>query len=337
VCLGPTPTDWAAALHANTVSLPAGVAFGVSAVAGDLGFGQFDMDSGRGVGELDLKSGRLTKIATYAPGLSGLGAVAVELPWVVWEQLDSTSNLADWSVHAWNQVTGTATVLGVSRLPGGGYVRGEQPLPVLRHGVVAWAQPVPGAGGAVEAQLRAVDLATQRSWTLDSGRISSPVYAGSYLIWAKVDGGRTYSLHGVDETTLRPVALPEPLRRVSSVGYLAGSPGYVAWSSQDSTSVEVWQFTSGTIKKFTTADGSHFFQFLGLAGHFLLWFGGTASSVLDLTTGLGFDVPGTVAGSAEWIVTALPTGAAPTTGRGHPTSQVSRVSTQTAPSVTSCV
>src|SRR5262245_46193292 len=62
------------------------------------------------------------------------------------------------------------------------------------------------------------------------------------------------------------------------------------------------------------------------AGHFLVWFAGGASSVLDLSTGNGFDVAGTVTGTEGSIVIAeLP--ANPGTKGGLIPTHVSRVPT----------
>ncbi|GIH05467.1 hypothetical protein Rhe02_35340 [Rhizocola hellebori] len=302
VCFGPEPAQWAAQAVATTTSQ--GLTFGVHAVAGEVVFGQFHSSAGRGVGALDPRSGKLTTIGDYAPGVSGLGAMAAESPWIVWEQLNSKTNLSDWSVHAFNQDTGDRLVVATSAGPDGGYVAGQQPLPALAHGIVAWAQPVRGSAGTVESELKSFDLAARGVTTLDTGRLSSPVFAGPYLLWAKVDSAMSYTLHAVDAKTLRSVELPEPLRHPASVAYLSGSPDYLAWSSQDLSRLDVWHFGTQQRKSFTVADRHHAFQFLHLAGGFLLWYGGTASSVLDLSTGAAFDVAGTVTGSADWIVTA---------------------------------
>ena len=171
---------------------------------------------------------------------------------------------------------------------------------MLRDGIAAWTQPVKAG-----AELKAVELATGRSRVLDTGRISSPVYAGPYLIWAKMDGTGTYAMLAVDAKTLEPVELPESLRRPDSVGYLGGSADHLAWSSHDASTVDVWRFGTGGRTRYTT-DNRHPFQFLQFAGGFLLWYGGISSSVLDLRTGTAFDVPGTVTGSADWIVGATP-------------------------------
>ncbi|WP_157546001.1 hypothetical protein [Hamadaea tsunoensis] len=285
--------------------LPDGVSVGVHAVGGEVAFGQSQDATGRGVAALDLLSGRLSTITRYKPEVSGLGALAVEEPWVVWEQLDSKTNLADWSVHAVNRKTGESVRVADSHGPGG-FLPGQQPLPVLRHGLVAWAQPVRTTGTALHAELRVLDLARHSTRVLDSGRLSSPVYAGGLLVWAKVDDATRYSLRAVDESTLEPVELPEAIQRPSSVAYLGGSADRLVWSSGDALSLEQWDFTAAKLTRYTSADRSHPFQFLQVAGDYLLWDGGTTASVLDLTTGAAFDTPGTVAGSARWIVNARP-------------------------------
>ncbi len=296
------PPQWVG----KETALPGGASLGVHALSGEVVFGQSYGDGGRGVAALDLASGQLATIAGYAPEVSGLGAMAVEEPWVVWEQLNSKTNLADWSVYAVNRHSGERLTLAESRRPEGGFVPGQQPLPVLRHGKVAWAQPVRLAGGAVEAELRVFDLATRATRTLDTGRVSSPVHAGGFLVWAKVDAATRYTLHAVHDRTLQPAELPEPVRNPLSVAYLGGSPERLVWSSHDSTTLHHWHFATAKLASFTVADRRHFFQFLQVAGDFLLWHGGTTASVLDLTTGAAFDTAGTVAGSAEWIVTAQP-------------------------------
>ncbi|NUS55611.1 MAG: hypothetical protein HOV66_12255, partial [Streptomycetaceae bacterium] len=264
-----------------------------------------------GVGAFDLRSGKPGILATYQPDVAGLGALAVEEPWVAWEQLDSKTNLADWSVHAVNRTTGERVRVADSRGPDG-FLPGQQPLPVLRHGLLAWAQPVRAAGTPLHAELRVFDLTRRSTRVLDSGRLSSPVYAGGLLVWAKIDseidGAARYSLHAVDERTLQPVELPPAIQRPSSVAYLGGSGDRLVWSSADTLSLRQWDFATGKLTGYTLTDRSHAFQFLQVAGDYLLWDGGTTASVLDLTTGAAFDVPGTVAGSDQWIVNARPDG-----------------------------
>src|SRR4051794_39495289 len=130
--------------------------------------------------------------------------------------------------------------------------------------MAAWAQPVSGG-----AELRTVELATGRAQTVDSGMISSPVFAGPYLVWGKVDRIGAYSFQAVDASTLRPAPLPDRLRHPGSIGYLAGSPEYLAWSDQTHTALTVWRLKSQDYRELRTPDHLHEFQFLQLAGHFL--------------------------------------------------------------------
>jgi hypothetical protein len=57
--------------------------------------------------------------------------------------------------------------------------------------------------------------------------------------------------------------------------------------------------------------------------------------VLDLNTGIGFDVPGTATGSAESIVTTEPIGQ-PSAKGGLARFRVSRIATGAAPPFTTC-
>jgi hypothetical protein len=262
--------------------------------------------------------------------------MAVELPWVVWEQLDSQRDMSNWSIHAWNQDTRTSWVVATSRQGDGTYVPGPQPVPVLRHAVVAWAQPIPSGRGYVQAELRLMDLPSRQQSTVDTGRISSPVYAGPYLAWGRLSDDGAYSLRAVEAATRRAVTLPDRVSRPASIGYLGGSPQYLAWTSQDQRELLVWRVGSTHYDHFTSPDTRHYFQFLQIVGHFVLWYGGTASSVLDLNTGNAFDVHGTVSGSPEWIIMAEPV-REPATKTSIVASRLSGIATASAPVVSTCV
>jgi hypothetical protein len=293
-------------LSTRGIEAPAGTTFGLGAVLGSMAFGQFTGRDGAGIGQVDLNTGAVQQLTRYATGVSGLGAMAADPDWLVWEQLDSTTNLSDWSVHALRRAAGTHTVLATSRTPAGGFLPGQQPIPVLRNGVAAWAQPVSGPGGAPAAEVWAVQLATGQKHVLDAGLVSSPVYAGGYLVWAKVDAAGRFILRAVDGRTLAPVGLPNALAQPGSVGYLAGSPDYLVWSSQDTTTLTAWRLPDGPAVSFASPDAKHFFQFLQVSGDFLVWYAGASSALLDLRTGRGFDLPGTVAGSAQTLAVAQP-------------------------------
>ncbi len=301
VCFGAMPAGWTRALHAHSVISPAGTYFGPGGILGGAAIGQFNSATESGIGLLDMTTGRLTTIARLPGPGGGIGAMEVDPPWVVWEELDSQTNLNDWTIHVWNQRTGTARLLATSRLSNGTYVNGQQPEPVVGNGVAAWAQPVPSLDRHNKAQVRAVDLATGTVFTLDTGRVSSPVFAGPYLVWGKIDSAGRNLLRVADAENFRPVATPAALRDPGSLLYLAGSRQYLAWSSADLNTLTVWPVGTDRLLRFTQSNSGRPFQFLELTGHFVLWYTGVGSSVLDLRTGNGFDMAGSGAASADAI------------------------------------
>jgi len=335
VCFGVMPSYWARALHARSVTTAKGVRFGPGGIAGGAAIGQFNSAAESGIGRLDFTTGRLTTIYRFPPGIGGMGAMAVDPPWVVWEELDSQSNLNDWSIRVWNLTSGAISVLATSRLSNGHYVPGQQPLPVVSNGFAAWAQPVPGSGGYNVAQVRVVDLATGKVSTLDTGRVSSPVYAGHYLVWGKIDSAGRYLLRVVDAASFKPVVTPGPLRDPGPMLYLGGSPEYLAWGSGDLNTLTAWPVGTARLLKFTQSDSGHPFEFLQLAGHFVLWYTGNGSSVLDLRTGNAFDVGGSVTASADAIAIEEPVGQPPTKGAFVP-SRVSILATAAMPGIRGC-
>jgi hypothetical protein len=329
------PANFARALHAHSFTTPHGVRFGPGGVTGETVIGQFNSAVQSGIGMLNLATRRLTMISRYPPQIGGMGAMTVDPPWVVWEQLDSQTNLNDWSIHVWNQTTGAAAVLATSRLPNGKFAVGQEPLPVAQNGDVAWAQPVPGTGRYNVAQVRVANLSTGRVSVLTTGRVSSPVYAGPYLVWGDIDSAGHYLLRIANAATLKPITTPGPLRNPGTLVYLAGSASYLAWGSGDLNTLTVWQIGASRTFRFSQSDSGHPFEFLQIAGHFLLWYTGNGSSVLDLRTGDAFDIGGTVAETANTIAIEEPVGS-PATKGGYVPSRVSVLPVTAAPDITGC-
>jgi hypothetical protein len=298
VCFGAMPAGWATPVQARSVATAAGVSFGPGGIAGSSVIGQFNSATGSGIGQLDMTTGKLTTISRYGPDVSGMGAMGVDPPWVVWQESDSQTNLSDWTIHAWNLTQSSGRLLATSPPIS---VAGQQPEPVVSNGVAAWAQPVGSRGRYEIAQVRAVVLSTGRMFTLDAGRVSSPVYAGPYLIWGKIDGAGHYLLRVIDAVGFKPVATPAPLRSPEPLTYLAGSPQYLAWSSGDLNTLTVWPIGTDRLLRFTQSNSGHSFQFMQLAGHFVVWYTGTGTSVLDLRTGDAFDYNGSAAVSGNTI------------------------------------
>ena len=241
---------------------------------------------------------------TAAGTSAGASWLSVEMQWVVWTQGDSPYNGSDFSVHAWSQTTGATSLLFTSRLGTGGFTYGFMPFPVVHHGYVYWAQPLPRTTQAPQAELRRVDLATGRSSILDTGSISSPVLAGTSLSWGRSEAGGQYSFRAVDVDTLQSVTLPAQMTSdyQSTIGYLAASSEYLAWSGSGvgNQDLHAWKVDSSQLSR-STFDQQHVVQFMQAAGRVLLWYTGSASVVFDMQTGRGFDIKGVLAGSSDVI------------------------------------
>jgi hypothetical protein len=310
VCFGGAPADWAQRFERHRLDVAGGADFELTAVTADgaTAFGRYRSGAEQGVGAVRLTTGALTKVAPLAAEAAGVGWMSADGPWVVWEQGESSADLGDWTVRAWNQATGEALVLGTSRQPDGGEVFGQIPFPVVRRGLVAWAQPQPQSATYPEGKVELYDLARRQATVLDSGRVSGPVFAGADVVWARLGPDGAYALRAVDASTLKPDQLPGRVARPGSVLYLAGSSRYLAWTSGQRT-LTTWQIGSNQYGVYTT-DVKHPLQFLELAGDFVVWYAGSPSSVLDLRTGHAFDVQGTLAGSDAVIAESAPSGGA---------------------------
>ncbi|HEY4025956.1 MAG TPA: hypothetical protein VGO86_05960 [Candidatus Dormibacteraeota bacterium] len=306
VCFAGPPAGWSRSFADHSLGVSGGLGFDVGAVSedGGMAFGHYRSATEQGVGAVALAGGALSRIAPLPAGAAGIGSMSAAGPWVVWEQAESSTDLGDWSVRAWSRDTTEALVLATSHLPDGGSAFGEMPLPVVRRGVVAWAQPQARHTSHPEATVQLYDLGRRRATVLDTGRVSGPVFAGPYVVWARVAADESFSLRAVDAVTLRPAPLPDRARSPGSVRYLAGSARYLAWSSGQQR-LTVWRLGSNEYDEYTT-DLRHPLQFLQLAGDFVLWYAGYPSSVLDLRTGRAFDVRGSVAGSDALIALSEP-------------------------------
>jgi hypothetical protein len=234
-------------------------------------------------------------------------------------------------------MTGSACSTGHARVPtsgAGSTTSATFPAGATPSESPGRAQPIgqPGAKEVV-SQLRLVDLASGRSRILAEGRVSSPVVAGPDLVWASASSSGRFDHHAVDATTTAAVTLPSTLGDPGSIGFLGGSADTLAWSSSDGTQLTVWSRGSGTRRRFRSEDGVHFFQFLQLAGPYLAWFAAGSSAIMDVRTGAGFDVAGSVSAAVDDLViapVAVRKGAAPAAGH------VTRVRLSSAPRLPGC-
>jgi hypothetical protein len=301
VCLGALPAEWSSALARNTIQLPS-VLFNAWAVdsAHDVAYGDYQTSSRQGVASVDLHTGRLRELTVMSAQAAGVGWMSFSDPWLAWEQTESQYVLGDWTIQLLNLRTGQQRQLANSHLADGSVLTGQLSFPVVANGYVAWSQPT----SHTSVDLRLYRLDTGESLALDSGRLSSPVVAARQLVWGNFGRNQTQpSLRMADAVNLRHLAVPGGIARPMPIGYLAGSSDYLVWSSGPNLMAE--RVSTGTVTAYR-------FQFLMLAGHFLVWFTGYANSILDLDSGHAVDLPlpsGSAAGGDVIVVTRPAPGA----------------------------
>lgn len=301
VCVRGMPSDWSAMFSQTAIALGQ-INFSPSAVdsADNVAFGYFQSGSKQGIAAVGLLDGKVRMLSQMSPQQSGVTWMSFGNSWLAWAQGESLTNLGAWSIQALDTVSGRRIQLATSKLPDGTYLNGQLAFPVVGRDYVAWSQPT----SQNSADLRIYRLDTGQTLTLDSGHLSSPVVASNKLVWAKLDSGQTLpSFRMVDANTLNAVAVPGLLGTPRPIGYLAGSPEYLLWTTDNSTLIAA-DMGTGKLRKFLSPDVMHPFQFPMIAGHFLVWFSGPLDAVLDLVTGGTFDLPlpGGAAGADNDVV-----------------------------------
>ena len=276
LCFSNPPSDWALAMSKVVASFDR-MNFGLGAVdeQDGLAFGG-TFGSGNTIASVDLASGQMKVAGPMAS--NGFGWMTYADGWLVWPLLGSGNS----SIQVLNVRTHELRQI-------------ESPLPgtaAVGHGYVAWTEATKNQS----SDLRVYQLATGTITTLDSGLLTSAVFAGDYLLWAKrAPGDSNPSFVFADATTLKTVAVPSELRAPREIGNLAASPDRLVWTSTPKTSTPdtgMWfvdDLASGTVKTFGALN--HYFQFPQLAGPYLVWFGADKNSIVDLRTGNGLDIP----------------------------------------------
>lgn len=296
LCFSNPPRDWASAMSKVVASFDR-MNFGLGAVdeQDGLAFGG-TFGSGNTIASVDLASGQM-KVAGPMDS-DGFGWMTYADGWLVWPLVGSGGS----NIEAFN--TRTHELRRIASPFSNPYLG----TAAVGHGYAVWSQPANDQQGDLRVLL-VYQFATATITTLDSGILTSPVFAGNYLVWAKrAPSDSNPSFVFTDATTLKPVAVPSELRAPREIGNLAGSPDRLVWTSTPKTSspnTGMWfvdDLASGTIKTFGALN--HYFQFPQLAGPYLVWFGADKNSIVDLRSGKGFDIPlpGGVEAAGDTIV-----------------------------------
>ena len=198
----------------------------------DVAFGQFRTDSDTGIGSISLRTGSLVKLTHFPAGVSGTGWMAVDGSWLVWEQSESNVDPTNWTLRALNLVSSEQLILTRStKLAGGLFQMGQSPVPVISNGVVAWGEPTASPDNSPRSKVVLYNLTSRQAMTIDAGIVSSPVFAGDKLVWAKIDPTtHAYSFAAVRSDTLASVDVSTLFPKPDSIVNLAGSGEYLAWT-----------------------------------------------------------------------------------------------------------
>jgi hypothetical protein len=307
LCFRPIPLDWAAALSRKVATLD-NTTFAPAAVDDSAGvvYGYFRNASQQGVASVNLQTGKMTVVSTMTAAESGVMWMTYADGWLVWAQGEATDLIGNWSIQAWNAIAHVKLQLATSKLPDGTYLQAEEVFPVVGHGYVAWNQPT----SETSVDLRVYRLDTRSEATLDSGKLSSPVFASNYLVWAKfLDGASEPTFRFADVGTLQPASIPAELTKPRPITFLAGSNDTLVWTANpEGTSstyyMGVDSLSEGQVRWYSS--NSHPLQFPFVSGDYLVWFAATSNAVADLRTGSSFEITGNgaIAAAGDTIVVA---------------------------------
>jgi len=294
-----------------------------------------------GVGIVDLTTGRFTSVATFGANASGVGSLSVALPWVVWEQGDSATDLGRWSVWAWNHDTRKLTRLSTGLRADGSEIPGSVPAPLVVGGHAFFAQPqTSNTPQSRMSDFRDVDLSTGHVRVVASGVLSSPILAGSWIIWASAaaTGDTGFQLHALDSRTRQPVALPTALRSPGPVAAMVGNANAIGWTTTQLDALTIRDLTGNpeaTVQ--TTLDAAHQLQFLQLQGTRLLWYSPSGYALADTATGVTQMLPLYSSGllTPQGLLVSKPI-RAPTTKGGQFTSQLAQIPWSQLPNPAHC-
>ena len=185
---------------------------------------------------LSLTTGTLRPIHRFANPASDQAFGAWGGRWLVWEQTTSLQSLDDFTVLAWDSVTGRVTRLGHSLVgPGGTPWPSPWRAPAVSGDHAAWAQGY-AAGGLVE--IRLANLRTGRVTVVRRGHVQAPFFAGRLLAWPESDRpGAETSLRAFDPATGKAAPLPRALRAVRGTDFVASDGGGTAYLGPNLTTL----------------------------------------------------------------------------------------------------
>jgi hypothetical protein len=189
-----------------------------------------------GVAALDLASGRLRPIHPFRDPATDQADGASGGRWVAWAETYSLTSLDQFTVYAWDSVTGRLLTLGRSiNGPGGTPWPSPWHAPAVGGHYAAWAQ---GYGPGGEVEIRLADLATGQVRVIRAGHTQPPFFDRDLVVWPESDRpGVETTLHAFSLTSRRPAALPPVLRAVHGTEFVVTDGIRTAYLSPDLTTL----------------------------------------------------------------------------------------------------
>ena len=187
-----------------------------------------------GVAALNLATGALRKIQVFADPAADQADGSSDGRWLVWADTYSLGSLDDFTIFAWDSVTGRRLRLGHS-IAGPNGVPWPSPwhAPAVSGSYAAWAQGY-GPGGLVE--IRLADLTTGRVTTIRTGHTQPPFFDGDLVVWPESDTpGSQTTLRAYSLATGRLAALPAALRGVRGTDFVVTDGTRTAYLSPSLT------------------------------------------------------------------------------------------------------
>jgi hypothetical protein len=237
-----------------------------------------------GVARLSLTTGALRPIHRFANPASDQAFGAWGGRWLVWEETTSLQSLDNFTVLAWDSVTGRVTRLGHSLAgPGGTPWPSPWRAPAVSGDYAAWAQGY-AAAGLVE--IRLANLRTGRVTVVRRGHVQAPFFAGRLLAWPESDRpGAVTSLRAADPATGKAAALPPVLGAIRGTDFVASDGAGTAYLGPSLTTLYYSPAPDLRASAVLRLPAGVSFSGLGMGRNLLAWTTTRATFVASTLTG----------------------------------------------------
>ena len=181
-----------------------------------------------GVARISATSRRMTRIKAFPRPRNYQADGAFDGRWLVWSEYRGFESFDDFTVWAWDSVTGWLRRIGAAaRAPDGRFWASPWRQPDVRGGIATWVQGVaPDAVGEVHAY----DLRTGRDRVVSRSRADgSFLLAGHVVAWPQAPAGGDTRMRAASAITGMQLPIPRALRDLRDVSALATDGRRIAY------------------------------------------------------------------------------------------------------------